>query len=146
MAIKKVKIINGPNLNLLGSRDKNIYGSTTLADIEKESKKHASSLKLDVTFFQSNSESEIIDEIQKSIGKYAAIIINAAAYTHTSIAIRDALDCFKCPIIEVHLSNIHKRESYRHKSFVSEVATGSIIGLGSEGYLLALTAVSKLLK
>jgi len=141
-----VFILNGPNLNLLGTREVEIYGSTSLADIGVMTKASAEALGLAVDFRQSNHEGELVDWIQEARGKADAIIINAAAYSHTSIAILDALQTFEGPIVEVHLSNIFKRESFRHHSHVSGVADGVICGLGAQGYVLALTAVADKLK
>lgn len=137
-----VFILNGPNLNLLGTREVEIYGSTSLADIEALTKTSGDTLGLTVDFRQSNHEGELVDWIQEARSKAAAIIINAAAYSHTSIAILDALQAFDGPIVEVHLSNLFKRESFRHHSHISGVADGVICGLGAQGYLLALTAVA----
>lgn len=142
----KIQIINGPNLNLLGTRDPEIYGSKSLSDIISEVEIEAKKFDCEISHFQSNIEGELVNAIQGSIGKVDGIVINPAAYTHTSVAIRDALDCFTGPIVEVHLSNIHKREEFRHKSLVSEVATGAIIGLGAKGYTLALHALVDILK
>lgn len=141
-----VFILNGPNLNLLGTREVEIYGSTSLADIGVLAKASAEALGLAVDFRQSNHEGELVDWIQEARGKADAIIINAAAYSHTSIAILDALQTFEGPIVEVHLSNIFKRESFRHHSHISGVADGVICGLGAQGYVLALTAVADKLK
>jgi len=140
--MKKILIINGPNLNMLGSREPEIYGKQTLADIEGECQEEAKTLFLEVDFRQSNSEEAIINLIQKGGKKYSGIIINAAAYTHTSVAIMDALLSVKVPVIEVHLSNIFKREEFRHKSFISAAATGVICGFGGLGYKLALHAIN----
>ena len=139
-------LINGPNLNLVGKREPNIYGAQTLEDIQRELSTLASQLGVELNFFQSNSEGDIIDCIQKSVGSIDGIIINAGAYTHTSIAIRDALEIFKKPIIELHISNIYKREEFRHKSLISDIATGGIFGLGVEGYILAIISIEKILK
>lgn len=142
-----VFILNGPTLNLLGTREVEIYGSLTLGDIEAMCTKSAGKLGLSVDFRQSNHEGELVDWIQEA-GKVgaAAIILNGAAYTHTSVAIHDALRSFDGPIVEVHLSNIFKREKFRHHSFVSQVADGVICGLGARGYTLALEAVADKLK
>lgn len=137
-----VFILNGPNLNLLGTREVEIYGSTSLADIGVLARASAEALGLAVDFRQSNHEGELVDWIQEARDKADAIIINAAAYSHTSIAILDALQTFGGPIVEVHLSNIFKRESFRHHSHISGVADGVICGLGAQGYLLALTALA----
>jgi 3-dehydroquinate dehydratase II len=140
-----VFILNGPNLNLLGTREPEIYGTTTLADIKKMSVEAAKTHGLGIDFRQSNSEGELVDWIQEARTKAAAVIINGAAYTHTSIAIPDALSAFEGPIVEVHISNIHQRESFRHHSYISAIADGVIVGLGAEGYLLAIAAVAKTL-
>ncbi len=139
----KVLVIHGPNLNLLGSREMNIYGSTSLDDLDRHIHALSAELGIDVKIVQSNSESEIIDAIQ--ITDYDVLIINPAAFTHTSVAIRDAISAVGKPSIEVHISNIYKREEFRKKSFISEVVTGQISGLGIEGYLLAIRAAQKLL-
>ena len=144
--MKKIIILNGPNLNLLGEREKNEYGTFTLKDIEKISLDFAKKNKIDLSFFQSNIEGEIVDEIQKSRNKYNGVIINAGGYTHTSVAIHDALKILKIPIIELHISNIYNREEFRHKSLVSKVAKGVICGFGIDGYLMALEAMIKFLK
>jgi len=137
--MKKIIIINGPNLNELGNREVDIYGNKSLETIKIECQSHTNML--DLTFFQSNSESEIIECIQKSKNIFVGIIINAAALTHTSIAIHDSLKLLKIPIIEVHLSNPFKRENFRHKSFISPIADGIISGLGSNVYKIAITAM-----
>jgi 3-dehydroquinate dehydratase II len=136
-----ILILNGPNLNLLGTREPHIYGSQTLADIIQDCQQLAASLSITITAKQSNHEGELVEWIQEA-RKYAdGIIINAGAYTHTSVAIRDALSAFDKPIIEVHLSNLYKREEFRHHSYISDIATGCIIGLGAVGYRLALQAM-----
>lgn len=137
-----IMILNGPNLNLLGTREPDIYGAETLSDIEARVKTRADALSLAIDFRQSNIEGELVTWIQDARTSAAGIIINAAAYTHTSIAIMDALKACGLPIIEVHMSNIHQRESFRHKSYVARVADGMICGLGSIGYELALEAVA----
>ncbi|MGD9638438.1 MAG: type II 3-dehydroquinate dehydratase [Alphaproteobacteria bacterium] len=142
---KNVLIINGPNLNLLGKREPNIYGSTTLNEVKEKCQDKASSYNTEVVFFQSNKEGEIIDVIQDAPNKYNGIIINPGAYSHTSIAIMDALKVVKMPIIEVHISNIFKREEFRRHSYVSLVADGVICGLGTAGYELALDAIIKII-
>jgi 3-dehydroquinate dehydratase-2 len=139
----KVLVIHGPNLNLLGKRETGIYGRKSLKDINKNIVSLASELSMDVRTLQLNSEGEIIEAIQK--GDYEALIINPAAYTHTSIAIRDAIAAVNKPAVEVHLSNIHKREEFRRKSFIAEVAVGQISGFGPDSYLLALRAVKDIL-
>ncbi|MDR1721248.1 MAG: type II 3-dehydroquinate dehydratase [Endomicrobium sp.] len=136
--MKKILIINGPNINMLGMREPAIYGKTTLGDIEKRLRSLAEKLKVEVDFFQSNHEGEIVDKIQSSANRISGIIINPAAFTHTSIAIRDALVSISVPTIEVHISNIYARENFRHKSYIAPVAIGQISGLGTDGYLLAL--------
>ncbi|MDV7338580.1 type II 3-dehydroquinate dehydratase [Terasakiella sp. A23] len=141
----KVLILNGPNLNLLGKREPEIYGSQTLKDVEDQCKKNALSLNLEIDFRQTNSEGTLVDWIQEARESFDAIVINPAAYTHTSVAILDALQAADKPVIEVHLSNIHKREEFRHTSYVSKTATGVICGLGVQGYELALLAVSRIL-
>jgi 3-dehydroquinate dehydratase-2 len=142
----KCAILNGPNLNLLGNRQPEIYGSETLADVEAQCQTLARELNLTIDFRQSNAEHEIIDAIHRAREDAAAIIINPAAYTHTSIAIMDALKTFAGPIVEVHLSNVHQRESFRHHSYVSLAATAVMGGFGTHGYLLALRHVAHLLR
>ena len=142
----KIIIINGPNLNLLGEREQSQYGTATLKEIEKACLKKSKELGLEVEFTQSNVEGDLVNIIQDSRKKFDGIIINAAAFTHTSVAIRDALDIFKKPIIELHISNIYKREEFRHKSLISSVVTGGIFGLGSDGYILAIISMQKLLQ
>ena len=142
----KIIIINGPNLNLLGEREQSQYGSITFDKLKENCKKKSKELDLDVEFTQSNIEGEIVELIQNSRKSFDGMIINAAAFTHTSVAIRDALDIFKKPIIELHISNIYKREEFRHKSLISDIATGGIFGLGVEGYILAIISIEKILK
>ena len=142
----KIIIINGPNLNLLGEREQSQYGSITFDKLKENCINKSKELDLDVEFTQSNVEGELVNLIQDSIKKFDGIIINAAAFTHTSIAIRDALSIFKKPTIELHISNIYKREEFRHKSLISDIVTGGIFGLGSNGYILAIIAMQKLLK
>ncbi len=142
----KIIIINGPNLNLLGDREQSQYGSITLEKLKEKCKKKSKELGLNVDFAQSNIEGEIVDIIQDSRKNFDGMIINAAAFTHTSVAIRDALDIFKKPIIELHISNIYKREEFRHKSLISDIVTGGIFGLGADGYILAIISMQKLLK
>ena len=142
----KIVIINGPNLNLLGEREQSQYGSETFDKLKEKCLKKTTELKIEAEFFQSNIEGEIVTKIQDSRKKFDGIIINAAGFTHTSVAIRDALDIFKKPIIELHISNIYKREQFRHKSLISEVVNGGIFGLGTEGYILAIISMQKLLK
>jgi 3-dehydroquinate dehydratase-2 len=142
---KKILVLIGPNLNLLGMREPEIYGTQTLGDIEAECMAAADQLGLGLEFRQSNHEGQLIDWIQDAIGTAHGIIINAAAYSHTSVAIHDALKMVSMPIIEVHQSNIYKRENFRHRSLVSPVADGVICGLGSDGYTLAIAAIAKLI-
>ncbi len=141
----KIIIINGPNLNLLGEREQSQYGSVTYTELKQNCINESKKLGLDIEFAQSNIEGEIVNLIQNSIKKFDGIIINAAAFTHTSIAIRDALSIFKKPIIELHISNIYKREEFRQKSLISDIVTGGIFGLGSDGYILAIISMQKLL-
>ena len=141
----KIVIINGPNLNLLGEREQSQYGSVTFDKLKEKCLKKSSELKIDAEFFQSNVEGEIVTKIQESRKSFDGMIINAAGFTHTSVSIRDALDIFKKPIIELHISNIYKREEFRHKSLISDVVTGGIFGLGSEGYILAIISMEKML-
>ena len=142
----KIIIINGPNLNLLGEREQSQYGSITFGKLKENCLKKSKDLNLQVEFFQSNVEGEIVNKIQNSRKDFDGMIINAAAFTHTSVAIRDALDVFKKPIIEVHISNIYKREEFRHKSLLSDISTGVICGMGANGYILAINAMHDLLK
>ena len=136
----KVLFLNGPNLNMLGRREPHLYGNRTLEGIEKAVKERASELGVEVEFRQSNSEGQIVDWIQGASGKFDGIVIYAAAYTHTSIAIRDAIAAVTVPTIEIHLSNIHAREDFRHRSLLSAVCRGVIIGFGAESYVLGLEA------
>ena len=138
---KNILLLNGPNLNLLGTRQPEIYGKLTLVQIEKKVLSLAKELGVEVDFRQSNNEGELITWIQQAAGKFAALIINPAAYTHTSLAMRDAISAVGIPTIEIHLSNIHKREQFRHHSFIAEVAVGQITGFGADSYLLGLRAV-----
>ncbi len=140
---KSILILNGPNLNMLGKREPKIYGKTTLADIEKSCILHGKSLNMAVTCRQSNVEGELVTWIQASNKKFDAIIINAGAYTHTSIALHDALKACDLPVVEVHISNIYARESFRHISFIAPVSVGSICGFGADGYLVALDALAR---
>lgn len=140
-----VLLLNGPNLNLLGTREPEIYGRTTLSDAEALCRDRAAALGLTVECRQSNSEGTLVDWIQEARGRFDAIVINPGAYSHTSIAILDALAAIALPVVEVHLSNIHQREDFRHHSHVSRVATGVICGFGASGYGLALEAVKTLL-
>ncbi|MEM6902403.1 MAG: type II 3-dehydroquinate dehydratase [Pseudomonadota bacterium] len=141
-----VLILNGPNLNLLGTREPEIYGRETLADVQKRCEAMASSHGLTIDFRQSNDEGVLVDAIQEARTAHAGMILNAGAYTHTSVAIHDALKAVDIPVIEVHLSNPHTREAFRHTSYVAPAATGSICGLGAQGYELALTALAHLIK
>ena len=141
----KIIFINGPNLNLLGEREQSQYGSVTFDKLKEKCLKKTVELKIDAEFFQSNIEGEIVTKIQEARKSFDGIIVNAAGFTHTSVAIRDALDVFKKPIIELHISNIYKREEFRHKSLISDVVTGGIFGLGSEGYILAIISMEKML-
>ena len=143
--MKKILIINGPNLNLLGKREELIYGKATLEDIKKNCEQYSSKLKLKIDFFQFNNEGEIIDKIQEVEKKYDGLIINPAAYTHSSIAILDSLRAIKKPKIEIHLSNIYSREDYRKKSITSEGVDGLICGFGDNSYILGIEAIHKLI-
>lgn len=142
---KKILLLNGPNLNLLGTRQPEIYGKLTLAQIEKKVRALAEELGVEVEFRQSNSEGEMVTWIQQAAEKFGAIVINPAAYTHTSLAMRDAISAVAIPVIEIHLSNIHKREQFRHHSFIAEVAVGQISGFGLQSYLLGLRAAMEYL-
>ena len=139
-------IINGPNLNLLGEREQSQYGSITFEQLKKKCLIKAKELNIKLEFTQSNIEGEIVTTIQEAKGKFDGIIINAAGFTHTSVAIRDALDIYKKPIIELHISNIYKREEFRQKSLISDVVTGGIFGLGDYGYILAIISMQKIIK
>jgi 3-dehydroquinate dehydratase, type II len=141
-----ILIINGPNLNLLGEREQSQYGSSTFEQIKKICIEKSKELGINLEFTQSNIEGEIVTIIQKARNNFDGIIINAAGFTHTSVAIRDALSIFKKPSIELHISNIYKREEFRHKSMLSAVVTGVICGLGTDGYILAINAMQELLK
>ena len=140
-----VYVLNGPNLNLLGKRQPHIYGHETLADVEAECRRTAAELALEIVFHQSNREYEIIDWIHEARVRAGGIVINPAAFTHTSVAILDALNACDIPIIEVHISNVHKREAFRHHSYVSTVASGVIAGFGTQGYPLALQRLARLI-
>ena len=144
--LPKIVVLNGPNLNMLGKREPKIYGRDTLADVEKACRAHAKTLGLDLDFRQSNHEGELVGWIQEARGKAAGIVINAAALTHTSVALLDALQAAEVPTIEVHLSNIYRREPFRHHSYVSRAAMGVICGLGPQGYLMALDALARIVK
>ena len=142
----KIIIVNGPNLKLLGEREQSQYGSTTFDELKDKCLKKSNEIGINLEFAQSNIEGELVNLIQNSRDKYDGMIINAAGFTHTSVAIRYALDLFKKPIIELHISNIYKREEFRHKSLISDIATGGIFGLGVEGYILAIISIEKILK
>ena len=142
----KIIIINGPNINLLGEREQSQYGSISFDKLKEKCINKSKELDLVLKFVQSNIEGELVNLIQKARKDFDGIIINAAGFTHTSVAIRDALDIFKKPIIEVHISNIYKREEFRKKSLISDVVTGGIFGLGDDGYILAIISMQKLLK
>ena len=144
--MNKIIVINGPNLNLLGEREQSQYGSINYKQLKKSCEAKAREVGLEIDFFQSNVEGEIVNIIQESRKKYDGMIINAAGFTHTSVAIRDALDILKKPIIELHISNIYKREEFRKKSLISDVVTGGIFGLGTEGYILAIIRLHKMLQ
>ena len=144
--MSKILIINGPNLNLLGEREQSQYGKKDYKFLEEICLNRAKELKIDLELKQSNVEGEIVNIIQEARNAHDGIIINAGGYTHTSVAIRDALNVFKKPIIELHISNIYKREDFRHKSLISDIATGGIFGLGVDGYILAINSMQKLLQ
>jgi len=139
-------VINAPNLNLLGKREQSQYGAITFEQLKENCQAKAKELNINLEFYQSNIEGEIVTRIQKSKNEHDGIIINAAGFTHTSVAIRDALDIFKKPIIELHISNIYKREEFRQKSLISDIATGGIFGLGDFGYILAIISMQNMLK
>jgi len=142
----KILVLNGPNLNLLGARQPELYGAVSLKEIEESLKQLASKLGVELEFFQSNSEGELVDKIQSAFESCQGILINAGAYTHTSIAIRDALLAVKIPFVEVHLSNIFSREQFRHHSYLSDIALGVVCGFGANSYLLGLEALVEYLK
>ena len=143
---KKIIIINGPNLNLLGEREKSQYGSETLPTVKKKCLDLGKKLKLQIKFIQSNIEGELVTQIQKSRKKYDGLIINAGGYTHTSVSILDALLTLKIPIIELHISNIYSRETFRQKSLISRAASGIVCGFGTKGYIMSINALNKLIK
>ena len=143
--MNKIIILNGPNLNLLGEREKEKYGNVSLKDIENNCKEFATKNEIVLSLFQSNIEGELVGEIQKARKEQHALIINAGGYTHTSVAIHDALKMLKIPIIELHITNIYNREEFRHKSLISKLASGIICGFGAEGYVMALQATKKIL-
>ena len=143
--MNKIIILNGPNLNLLGEREKEKYGNVTLENIETNCKDFAKKNDLDLSFFQSNIEGELVEKIQEARKEQQGLIINAGGYTHTSVAIHDALKILKIPIIELHITNIYNREDFRHKSLISKLASGIICGFGAEGYVMALQATKKIL-
>ena len=141
----KIVVINGPNLNLLGEREKEKYGDISLKNIEKDCQNFAKDNDLEVSFLQSNIEGEIVNFIQDARNKHDGLIINAAGYTHTSVAIRDSLSVLKMPIIELHITNIYSREEFRHKSLISNLATGIICGFGTKGYIMAINALKEII-
>ena len=143
--MKKIIILNGPNLNLLGEREKNQYGSFTLPQIEQSCNNYAKKNDIQLSLYQSNIEGELVEKIQETRNKQNGLIINAGGYTHTSVAIHDALKIINIPIIELHISNIYNREDFRHKSLISNIARGVICGFGAEGYIMALSAMKKIL-
>ena len=143
--IKKILIINGPNLNLLGEREESHYGKTTLEEVKKNCQNHAKSINVEINFYQSNIEGEIVTMIQKAKGTFDGIVINAAGYTHTSVAILDALLAIKLPAIEVHITNIYNREEFRKKSLISKAVEGIICGFGVKGYIMALDSMKETL-
>ena len=146
MMNNNIIIINGPNLNLLGEREQSQYGSVTFDKLKEKCLEKTAELKINSEFFQSNIEGEIVSKIQESRKNFDGMIINAAGFTHTSVAIRDALDIFKKPIIELHISNIYKREEFRQKSLISDVVSGGIFGLGPNGYILAIISMEKMIR
>ncbi len=141
-----ILVIHGPNLNMLGKREPELYGNTTLEDVNNQLKKAADSMRLSVETFQSNHEGEIVEKIQQAISACSALIINPAAFTHTSVAIRDALLLLDIPIVEIHISNIYKREPFRHTSMIADISTAQLTGFGINGYLMALDAMAKMLE
>ena len=141
-----IVVIHGPNLNLLGTREPDVYGSTTLAEIDEDLRRHGAELGLSVETFQSNHEGQLIDRVQHCRGRAAGLIINAGGFTHTSVALRDAVAAVQVPAVEVHLSNLYRREEFRHHSFLAAVCLGQIAGLGAIGYRLALDALARLVR
>ena len=144
--INKIIILNGPNLNLLGVREKEKYGNVSLKNIENDCKRFAQKNNIDLTLYQSNIEGELVEQIQKARKDQNGLIINAGGYTHTSVAIHDALKILEIPIIELHITNIYNREEFRHKSLISKLASGILCGFGVEGYIMAIQAMSKIIK
>ena len=144
--MKKVLLVNGPNINMLGTREQSIYGSTTYEELMNGMTEEAASLGIELEVYQSNHEGELVDKIQSARDDAKIILINAGAYTHTSVAVRDALLAVDIPVIEVHISNIYKREEFRHHSYISDIATGVIAGLGTNSYRLAIHAAADMLK
>ena len=144
--MNKIIILNGPNLNLLGEREKEKYGNVTLENIETSCKDFAKKNDLDLSFFQSNIEGELVEKIQEARKEQQGLIINAGGYTHTSVAIHDALKILKIPIIELHITNIYNREEFRHKSMISKIATSVLCGFGTDGYIMALQGIKKYIK
>ena len=144
--MNKIIILNGPNLNLLGEREKNQYGNFTLKDVERKCNEYSNENDIKLSLFQSNIEGELVEEIQKARKEQHGLIINAGAYTHTSVAIHDALKVLKIPIVELHITNIYNREEFRHKSLISKIATSVLCGFGTDGYIMALQAMENYLK
>jgi len=144
--MNKIIILNGPNLNLLGEREKNQYGNFTLKDVERKCNEYSNENDIKLSLFQSNIEGELVEQIQNSRDNQDGLIINAGGYTHTSVAIHDALKILKIPIIELHISNIYNREEFRHKSLISKVAKGVVCGFGIDGYLMSLQAMNKFIE
>ena len=138
-----ILVLNGPNLNLLGTRQPDVYGSETLSDVEKMCRTHGQALEVEISCLQSNHEGALIDALHAAKSKFQGVVLNAGAYTHTSVALMDAISSVSLPVVEVHLSNIHARESFRHKSYIAPVALGQICGFGSNGYILAIDALVK---
>lgn len=141
--MSSILILNGPNLNLLGTRQPDVYGHETLSDIEALCTTHAQTLGVEVSFLQSNHEGALIDALHAAKPKFQGVVLNAGAYTHTSVALMDAIASVELPVVEVHLSNIHARETFRHKSYIAPVSLGQIVGFGSYGYVLAINALSR---